>query len=93
MTRKIVVPAPISRHVRTLKLTRSVSVQLFTRIHNDVPESYAKARKNRTTGYEDSQYRDYFVVEDEGVKHLFSIDDATSGELLILVSLRHDTRK
>ena len=92
MTRKVTVPKPVSEYIGTRALTRALIIKLLTRIHVDIASEYDRYRHLRVRGYEDSLYRYRFVIEENGIRHLFTftIDDATSPDHLIVASIRHD---
>ena len=93
MNRKVAVPKLISKYIGQCKLPRSVVVILFTRIHNEIAASYNYYRNFRSHQDEGRSYIQPFSIKDGGIRHLFTltIDDTTSGEHLIINSIRHDT--
>ncbi len=92
MSRKIVIPKPISQYIGRLGLSRQILLKLLNHIHVDMPEHYNRFRQNRVLNNEDSQCTWRFVIKDGTIAHLFSfaIDDTTSPDHLIIVFLRHD---
>jgi hypothetical protein len=92
VTRKIVVPQPISEAIGTFELPRPILVRLLARMHHDIWRDYERFKRFRLQG--DRLYRYRFVIEDEHAKHLFTfvIDDTTAQEHLIVADIRHDVK-
>lgn len=59
----VLVPKPISRTIGSFGLTREVLIQTLLHIH-ELAMNYDQARRFRTSGYEESQYRDRLVINE-----------------------------
>ncbi len=95
MTLKVVVPAPISKAINAFRLPRQVMVQLVSRMHHDIPRDHPQFHHFRVDK-DERTYTYRIAIRDEACRHLFTmaIDDSTAPpDLLIVASIRHDTRQ
>jgi len=91
--RRTVVPPEITRLIGECGLTRDGVVRVFTGLHGELPQRYARFRGLRHP--EDDRlffFFDAFADGDRMHTFTFHVDDSTSTEHLIVADLEHESR-
>jgi hypothetical protein len=89
VNRSVRVPKPISVRIGQFGLSRTMFVRLGAAIHSDIKHDYERFRKFRAKDNRCYKYR--IALAEAGERHLFllKIDDSTSPDDLIIMSIRH----
>jgi hypothetical protein len=88
------VPKPISERVATFNLPRKVCVELFNRVHAEIPAFYDRRKMFRSSRRPDTHYKHTLVIRFGGRSHAFTciIDDALSPDYLQLDGIDYKVR-
>lgn len=89
MNRNVRVPKPISVRIGQFALSRTLLIRLGAAIHSDIKRDYEKFKKFRARDNRCFKYR--IALPEADARHLFllKIDDSTSPDDLIILSIRH----
>jgi hypothetical protein len=91
--RRTVVPPEITGMIGECRLTRNGAVRVFTGLHSELPQHYA--RYGRLRHPEDDRVFFFFdAVADGDLMHTFTfhVDHTTSADHLIVTDLEHESR-
>ena len=89
--RRTVVPPEITRMIRDCRLTRNAAIRVLTGLHESLPQHHDSSPRHP----EDDRLCLFLdAIADGGQMHtfVFSVDDTTSPDHLIVVDLEHHAR-
>jgi hypothetical protein len=91
--RKVIVPKAISMAIGSFAISRRLTVRVLTAVHSEIPAQYNTFRPHGSTGTGYCRCR--ISVEENGQTHIFTffVDDMTSPDHLLIVSVHHTVRK